>query len=514
VNKKLGLCVMVMSLAACSKKPEVVAPVQEEAAKERLTATVWTPTGELYLEHPALVVTEKVRFAIHLTRLTDFKPVKEATCEVHLAYGAAAPTVYPCDPSTHPGIFGANVQPPSIGMPLLSIHVSGKDLADQFDVGPVNVAANAKSAENPRPALEELLNFTKEQQWSLDFGTALAGEQSLRESMRVAAETMPRTGGEASVIAPMAGRLIADETFPVGTTVAKGTQMASIIPPTFVATELPVLQLPALQLAETEAKVNMDMAQRDRQRAERLVAAGAAPTRRLDEAQAVEATAQARLRAAQTRLAQYEATRTADGAETGGRRFVVRAPISGIIAEAKAIGGSNVDLGTVLFRIVNTDVLFVSGVVPESDYSRLRQLAGAEIEMPDGQIRAANRLVSIGRLVDPETRTVPVTYEVDNRDRRLAVNQTVFLRLLFAPMSKTPVVRESAIVDDGGRPIVFVQRAGESFARRPVKLGIRNNGMIQVLDGVNAGERVVTKGAYLIRLASMSSQVPAHGHVH
>jgi multidrug efflux pump subunit AcrA (membrane-fusion protein) len=81
-------------------------------------------------------------------------------------------------------------------------------------------------------------------------------------------------------------------------------------------------------------------------------------------------------------------------------------------------------------------------------------------------------------------------------------------------MGKSPVVPESAIIDDAGRPVVFVQRGGETFLRRPVKLGIRNHGLVQVLEGVNAGDRVVTKGAYLIRLSTMSSAVPAHGHVH
>jgi multidrug efflux pump subunit AcrA (membrane-fusion protein) len=69
-------------------------------------------------------------------------------------------------------------------------------------------------------------------------------------------------------------------------------------------------------------------------------------------------------------------------------------------------------------------------------------------------------------------------------------------------------------VDDAGRPIVFVQTEGESFVRRPVTLGAREGGIVQVKHGIRAGERVVTKGAALIRLASMSSQVPAHGHVH
>ena len=61
--------------------------------------------------------------------------------------------------------------------------------------------------------------------------------------------------------------------------------------------------------------------------------------------------------------------------------------------------------------------------------------------------------------------------------------------------------------------MVFVQTAGETFARRPVTTGARDGSYVAV-DGVTAGERVVVRGAPLVRLSSMSSQVPAHGHVH
>jgi cobalt-zinc-cadmium efflux system membrane fusion protein len=77
-----------------------------------------------------------------------------------------------------------------------------------------------------------------------------------------------------------------------------------------------------------------------------------------------------------------------------------------------------------------------------------------------------------------------------------------------------PVVPPSAVVDDAGRPIVFVQREGETFERRPVTLGARAGDLVQVVEGVSVGERVVTKGAYLVRLASLSTQAPSHGHVH
>jgi len=502
--KKISIILAAAILTACSHNQQVQQSAPKAEAAEPLKGTVWTRGGELYLEYPALIRGQEERFAIHLTRLTDFKAVKDAACEVHL--GAE---IFPCDPSTHPGIFGANVEPKTPGEAKLSILVHGKDLNETFEVGTVKVAPDAASVEKPAEVKEETITFSKEQQWALDFGTELAGEQGLRDSLRVAAETLPRTGGEAAVIAPTSGRLIVEKTIPVGTPIKKGTELASILPPAG-----PLTYMASLQLAEAEAKVSLEQAQRDRARAERLLTAGAVPARRAEEARTVEATAQVRLQAAQTRLMQFDATRSGEGTDAGVKRFVVRAPIGGILAESNAISGANTDVGKLLFRIVDIDAIWVSGVVPESEYSKLRALSGGEIEMPDGQIRQAGRLVAVGRLVDEATRTVPVTYEIDNRDHRLAINQTVFLRLFLTPMGKSPVVPEAAIIDDAGRPVVFVQRGGETFLRRPVKLGIRNHGIVQVLEGVNVGDRVVTKGAYLIRLSTMSSAVPAHGHVH
>ena len=507
--KTISIILAAAILTACSQNRQVQSPAPKAEAAEPLKATVWTHGGELYLEYPALVRSQKERFAIHLTRLSDFKAVKDAACEVHL--GAE---IFACDPSTHPGIFGANVAPKTPGEANLSIVVHGKDLNETFDVGAVKVATDSASVEKPPEAKEETINFSKEQQWALDFGTELVAEQGLRDSLRVAAETVPRTGGEAAVIAPTGGRLVVEKTFAVGTSIQKGTELASILPPAG-----PLTDMATLQLAEAEAKVSLEQAQRDRARAERLLTAGAVPARRTEEARTVEATAQVRLQAAQTRLMQFDATRFGEGADAGVKHFVVRAPISGILAESNAIGGANTDPGKILFRIVDIDSIWVSGVVPESEYSKLRALSGAEIEMPDAlpgrsQIRQAGKLVAVGRLVDPETRTVPVTYETDNRDHRLAINQTVFLRLFLTPMGKSPVVPEAAIIDDAGRPVVFVQKGGETFLRKPVKLGIRNHGMVQVIEGVSVGDRVVTKGAYLIRLSTMSSAVPAHGHVH
>ena len=115
--------------------------------------------------------------------------------------------------------------------------------------------------------------------------------------------------------------------------------------------------------------------------------------------------------------------------------------------------------------------------------------------------------------LNPQSRTVPITFAADNRVLGLAVGQSVFLHLLMNETKPAPVVPASAIVDDAGRPIVFVQVEGESFERRPVTVGAREGELVQV-SGVKPGEHVVTKGAHLVRLASLSTSVPAHGHVH
>jgi multidrug efflux pump subunit AcrA (membrane-fusion protein) len=124
------------------------------------------------------------------------------------------------------------------------------------------------------------------------------------------------------------------------------------------------------------------------------------------------------------------------------------------------------------------------------------------------------RLVFLGIQVDTATRTVPLIYETRNADHRLRVGQSVDLYVETARAENTLAIPPEAIVEEGGRPIAFVQVGGETFEKRDLTLGIRNGSWVQVLAGITEGERVVTKSAYAVRLASMSSAIPSHGHAH
>jgi multidrug efflux pump subunit AcrA (membrane-fusion protein) len=70
------------------------------------------------------------------------------------------------------------------------------------------------------------------------------------------------------------------------------------------------------------------------------------------------------------------------------------------------------------------------------------------------------------------------------------------------------------VLTEAGRPYVFVQLGGESFVRRFIEVAARDGDVIGVRSGLEPGERVVTRGAYDVQLASAASGLPAEGHVH
>ncbi len=495
--------------AACNRS---AAPTSGADEVEALSVTRWTDKTELFAEYPPLVVGETSRFAIHLTRLADFKALTEGHVEVRLRGGTGPAEVFRVDGPSRPGIFGVDVKPTRAGKRELVITLRATGLTDEHNVGDVEVHADAAAARAAAGGgAEETpgVTFLKEQQWTLDFGTAIVREQAVRESIRVSARLEARPGGAANVAAPIDGRLASVLDVPLGAQVSRGQELARLLPPPAVPGDLP-----QLQRARAEAQTALALATRDRERAERLTSAGAAPMKRLDEARSAEEQARARLTAAEATLTQFNAARSGGAANAEGL-FVVRAPVSGVVAQRDAAAGANVAAGTILFRIVDASQIHVVGQVPEAQAVRARSASSGEIEVPGRPDRVpAGRPASLGKVLDPQSRTLPITFAFDNRTLGLPVGQSVFLHLLMAATAPRPVVPPAAVVDDAGRPIVFVQRGGETFERRPVTLGARTGDLVQITEGVKPGDRVVTKGAYLVRLASLSTSVPAHGHVH
>jgi RND family efflux transporter MFP subunit len=499
---------LVALVSACRSTP----PPQTAAPEEppAVAVTIWSNRSELFMEYPPLVAGQDARFAVHLTDLSNFAPLREG--KVVIRFEGDTITRFEVDGPSTPGIFGVDVKAPPARRYQVAVEVHRPQFTDELQVGPVTVYPDQQSAIASVAAEEEgATSFLKEQQWTLDFATVRVDSQARRQVVTVPGTIQPRVGGSVEVRAPAPGRITAGSGRAVGTNVAQGATLVELLVRNDRLGEAPVLRL---ELAQAESALHL--AQEDLARIERLSSAGAVPQRRLAEAKAAHEAAAARAKIAQEQLQHLELSRTGQGAGDAGARVMIRAPISGVVAEVSGTPGAAVEQGQLLYRIVALDRVHVVGDVPEQHLARLENSTSAEIVVPGLQTPLkTTRLVSVGRVVDPQKRSVPITFELPKPPLAVAVGQGVTLRLMTTPAGSEVSIPADAVVDDGGQTIVFVQTGGESFERRPVNVGgPREGGFVQIVSGLEAGERIVSRGAHLVRLAALSPQTPGHGHVH
>jgi RND family efflux transporter MFP subunit len=483
-----------------------------------IAVTHFTDLTELFVEYPALVVGAESAFAAHLTRLDDFRPVAEGRFTVRLSGGGAPQETFSVDVPSIPGIFRPVAKPAHAGERRLELSLESPGLSATHDLGPVKVFRDAESAAAAQPTEEqggEEISFLKEQQWKVDFATAEVTQRRLRASIAATGTIRARSDGEAVVSAPTAGHLLPGKAFPrIGMRIAQGDTLATIVPR--VAGDVDVA---SLELAVQRARSELQLAVRERQRLADLVKQQAAPQRRLNEADSAERVARAELEAANQRLAQYQ--RTLDAGESGQATGVtVRAPITGTLAEIRVAAGSYVSEGQAMFHIVETDRLWLEASVAEADIGRLDAPTGAWFEVEgfdrtfEIDAETGGKLVAFGNMVDPISRTAPLVFEFDNTGHRLRVGMFARVHIWTGEQVEDAAIPAQAVVDEAGQDVAYVMLGGESFERRVLRLGVREGGYVQVKSGLAPGERIVTRGAYLVRLAAASPAEAGHGHAH
>ena len=488
------------------------------AAEEELpgqSVTVWTERTELFMEYKPLIVGKETGFAAHVTVDATGKPVTTGSATITLTLSGAQPIEASIKEPSNPGIFRPTITPTKAGKCELTMSITSPQLTDSFAIGPCEVYANQAAArlalkEGPEPSGR--ITYLKEQAWKTDFATVPVAQRDLQDGVRATGEIRPVAGKEAQITAPSAGRVSLASPAPLlGMPVKKDQVLASISPRVTGGADRPTLSAD-VRTGEAEAAA----ARMELERAQRLVAAQAAPPKTVDDATTRLKIAEARLTGARGRLGQFNAGASGAG---GGRLFQVRAPADGTLVSIDVASGQGVEEGQTLFSVIDLDRVWLVAKVFEPDVPRVENAQSAWFaidgyEQPFTVDPSNGKLVTVGRVVDPKTRTVPVIFEVDNAAGKLRIGNFAKTVIATGAPRKVLAIPDLAIVEDGGRQIAFVMVEGEAFERRPLRLGIRANGWTEVLEGVVAGERVVTKGAYEVKLASASGAVPAHGHAH
>lgn len=508
-----GVIVVIAGIAAGCGRGTAEEP---EAEVPTLDVTTWTDTTELFMEYPPLVAGQTALYAVHLTQLGDFsamttgRPRLEFTSE-----SGGAPVVLQGNPPSRPGVYRVEGPSPPAGTYRWALVVEAPDLSDRHDLGAITVFADQTSAvaEATKHAEENAaaISYLKEPQWTNGFATAPVREAEIRTSLRVPATVHPLPGGEAIVAAPAAGRFAADVLLPIGARVRAGQALGRLEPRLAAGADRATLEA---EVAEARAAV--EGARVEQTRAERLLAERAVPARRVEDAGRATVVAEARLRAAEARLTQRDETLRTGGGAAAGNSFALLAPIAGRLAEVMATLGASYDEGAPLFRIVRTDRVELEVQVPAANVALARRADGVALEIPGvpTPLQLEPHHVHDSGVIDAASRALAVQMEIDNPGEQLLVGLAGTAVLYTRERRRVPAVPSAAVLMEAGRPYVFVQLGGEQFVRRFIEIASRDGDIVGVTSGVSPGERVVTRGAYDVQLASAASGLPAEGHVH
>lgn len=348
------------------------------------------------------------------------------------------------------------------------------------------------------------VRLPKDVQFLLEVRTLDASRRTLTERRRVAGTVTLPPGARTTLVAPFTGRLEAapDGGFPrLGEAVKRGQVVA-------VLAELPI----AADRAGLAAERARAAAQRD----------GAAATlralrldlqRKRNIASLVAAQELTDLEAAIGRAdAELRGARAAVDALTlggGATALQITAPIDGIIGTMSVTPGGTVEAGTVLFEIVDLARPWVAAKVFEADLRRIDRTASALVmgdDLPPEGVSATP--IAMSPTVDPVTRTVDVIYALDGATDAAAgtpsvrVNQFVRVDLPLGDSHDVLAVPVGAIVELDGVPSLWLKTRAEVFAARPVALGRREGGFVEVRGDIRQGALVVVAGSPFLRGAA------------
>lgn len=377
------------------------------------------------------------------------------------------------------------------------------------------------------------VKFLMEQQWLIRMKLALVEEQTVARQITATGRVIPAANSQA-LVAPPVGGILSGRGLPrVGQRVAKG-QTIAVIQQTATSAEQAQVRAAAASLnlenARLEAdrrtasgdveaaRVRLDLATKEAARAQRLYERKAFSERQVQAAEADLKGAKAAYDAAVKRLDALTPSPSiataARGVGSANASYTVRAPLGGYVTKVNKSLGEQVQPGEAILEISNLDTVWVEAPIFERDLSRLGGNVSATFTTPAYPNQEFQGMVlDIGAVVDEQTRASKVIFQLPNDGRALRLGMQANVRLDAGEQVTAMLIPKEAVLEHEGKKIVYVLLSGEEFERREVIIGDEMGNKVAVLSGLNKGERVVTQGAYQLKLQELQpADAGAHTH--
>lgn len=466
---------------------------------QALSYTLYTDKSELFVEFKPLVVGQVSKFAAHLTHLGEnFTPYTEGTVTVSLVTGNKG-IKHSADAPSSPGIYRLALQPTHVGTGKLIFDIKTKDFSDQIVIDSIPIYADEKTAiaTQPKEEVGTDISYLKEQAWKVEFSNMPVVRQTIYDVIKTTGQVQAAPGDEAVVVAKSAGIVkFRGANILAGLPVRSGQALFSVS-----GGDIAVDNIDA---AIRTARAEQNSAKAEFERFSELIK---------DKLITQTEFQQAKLRYQQSQIA---LTNLSKSYGAGGKSAV--APSSGFIKDLLVTEGQYVAAGQPLATITKNSRLVLRADVSLKDVDRMSLIKQANFTIIQNKQTYSTqelngRLLSVAKTTGNNTPYIPIHFEIDSKSG-IMPGSYAQVYLQTTPIYNAFVIPETSLIEEQGVFYVYVQTAGESFQKREVKTGANDGKNIQILSGIAEGERVVDKGSYQIKLATMSGTMPAHGHEH
>ena len=373
-------------------------------------------------------------------------------------------------------------------------HMHDDHIAHNHTVNEHEHVAEADGNNHDAHAHGEGIAFSKQQAEAAGLCVEVVKEQSFYGVIKTAGHIQVPVGQEAMVVAASSGVI-----YYANPSIVEGAE---------VSTNKALATISAKKLQDgdplVKARLAYETALAEYERAQRLVG---------DKIISVKEFEQIRLR--------YETAKTTYEGQAQGmteRGASVTSPIDGYLKQVLVPNGAYVEVGQPVAVVTQTRRLQLRAEVSERDYVQLSTITAANFRpaYTDKLYKTSElngRLIAYGRAAsDVASHYIPVTFEFDNIGD-IVPGSYAEVYLLTAQEDGVLSVPVSALTEEQGLFFVYVQVCSEEYEKRSVHVGRRNGERVEILHGLHHGDRVVTHGAYHVKLASMSTAIP-HGHSH